>query len=405
MASPASSTSSGQPEAALIHVWDEQLCVDASLPDGVGDAADRQHVCGNPVVHAMRFGEVNYIFERLAQDELQLLVDCGFFPEVTLPVLHPLEVRSGYATGVGENVRNHEHLLIRQNLVGRSGGGTVRAFTNNLGLDAGGVLAANHVFDRRRYQDVASGDQQISRVRRLGTRKADNAAVVAVTILEQRVDIDTARVVKPAVVFRDTHDLVSGIGHQLRRVEADVAKALDDDTRAVPRHLEFLQGFVADDHDAAACGFTAAARPANVDRLAGDNSRHRLPHVHGIGVHHPGHGLFVRVDIGCGYIFLGAEEFDQLRGVAARQLLQFGERQFFGINNNASLGTAEGNVDYGAFPRHPAGKSAHLVEGDVGRVAHAALGRSAGNGMLYAETGEDFEGPVVHRHRDVNDDL
>jgi hypothetical protein len=40
------------------------LGVDAALPDGVGHAVDRQHVCSDAIVHAVRFGVAYDVVER-----------------------------------------------------------------------------------------------------------------------------------------------------------------------------------------------------------------------------------------------------------------------------------------------------------------------------------------------------
>ena len=130
---------------------------------------------------------------------------------------------------------------------------------------------------------------------------------------------------------------------------------------------------------AAAGGLNAAARAADVERLAGDHAGDGLAHVHGVGVHDPGHGLLVGVHVGRGNVLLRSDEVDDLRGVAAGHALQFALAHCFGIADDAALGAAEGNVDDGALPGHPTGQGAHFVERDVGRVANAALGRAAGD--------------------------
>ena len=78
-----------------------------------------------------------------------------------------------------------------------------------------------------------------------------------------------------------------------------------ESSRRMPKLLERL---VADDHDAAAGGLTAAAGSANVERLAGDDAGHGLAHVHGVGVHHPRHGLLVGVHVGSGNILFRPDE-------------------------------------------------------------------------------------------------
>ena len=87
-----------------------------------------------------------------------------------------------------------------------------------------------------------------------------------------------------------------------------------------------LERFVADDGDAAACGLVAAARAADVDGLAGDDSSDGLAHVHGVGVHDPGHGLLVGAHVGGGNVFFRADEFDQLGGVTAGHPFEFALR-------------------------------------------------------------------------------
>ena len=186
--------------------------------------------------------------------------------------------------------------------------------------------------------------------------------------------------------------------HQQSGVGAHIAETLHDDARAFTIKSQLLAGFIAHDHHAAPGGFAASTGAANVDGLSGDARGHRLAHVHGVGIHHPRHDLLVGVDVGRGNIFFGADEFDQFRGVAARHALDFAHRHFVRIADHAALGSAEWNVDDGALPRHPAGEGANFVERNVGSVADAALGGAARDGMLHAESGEDFEAAVIHLH-------
>src|SRR5262249_62373052 len=57
--------------------------------------------------------------------------------------------------------------------------------------------------------------------------------------------------------------------------------------------------------------------------------------------------------------------------------------------------------DLRAFPGHPAGEGAHLVQGDVRCVAYAAFRRAARDGVLHAETGKDLHSSVVHGNGNV----
>ena len=171
------------------------------------------------------------------------------------------------------------------------------------------------------------------------------------------------------------------------------------------RHLEVLDRLVADDHHAAAGGLAASARAAHVQRLAGYDGRHGLAHVHGVGVHHPRHRLLVGVDVGSGHVLLRADELDELSGVAAGQALQFAARHVLGIADDAALGAAERNVHHRALPGHPARQGAHFVKRHVGRIAYAALSRTARDGMLHSVSGEDLDAGRCPGDRDVNDDF
>ena len=249
-----------------------------------------------------------------------------------------------------------------------------------------------------------SRDQQFGRVFGLGALEAVNGAI-ALAVLPQRFDVDSVLVDQAAIHFDDADHFVAGFRHQAGGVRSHVAETLHDDAGGLGTEPELLDRLVAHDHDAAAGGFAAAARAANIDGLAGDHGGHGLAHVHGVGIHHPGHGLLVGVHVGSGHVFFRADELDQFRGIAAGHALQFALGHLVGIANHSAFGAAERNVDHGALPGHPAGQGANFVQGDVGRVAQAALGRTAGDGVLHPEAGKDLEMAVVHHDRNVQDDL
>src|SRR5262249_42501959 len=159
------------------------------------------------IVDVVGFREVDNVFKGLAQDEFKLLVDGRLLPEVSLAVLDPLEVGGGDAAGVGQDVRDDEDALVGEDLVRGGGGGAGGAFADDFGLDAGGVLAGDDVLSGGGDQDVAIGEQEFLGVGGFGLGEAGDG-LVAVTILEQIVDIDAARIVEPAIVLGDAGDFV-----------------------------------------------------------------------------------------------------------------------------------------------------------------------------------------------------
>ena len=192
---------------------------------------------------------------------------------------------------------------------------------------------------------------------------------------------------------------------QRGRGRADVAEALNDDARFVAAHAEFRQRLVAGDHQAAAGGCVASLRAAHLDGLAGDDSGRGAAHVHGVGVHDPGHGLLVGAEVGRGNVALGPKPLAQFGGVAARDAFEFASGELRGIADDAALGAAEGNVHHRAFPGHLAGQRAHFVQRHIGRETDAALARPAHQRMMHAITDEDFQPPVIERHGNVDGDL
>ena len=162
---------------------------------------------------------------------------------------------------------------------------------------------------------------------------------------------------------------------------------------------------VADHLDAAPGGLSPAARAADVQRLAGDHAGHRVPLVHRVGVHHPGHGLLVGVHVGRGNILFRPDEVDDLRCVASGHALQLAPAHILWVADDPALGATEGDVDHRAFPGHPTGQRPHLVQAHVRRVADAALAGTAGNRVLHPEAGEHLHVAVVHGYGKVHDDL
>jgi len=308
----------------------------------------------------VRSGVGDYVAEAFGHDVVEALVDFGFGPEVAHAVLDPLEVAGGDAAGVGEDVGDDEDSLVGEDLVGDGGGGAVGAFAEDLAADAFGVLAGDDIFCGRGDEDVALVGEELVLVGGFGLAESGDGAGFG-AVLDEGGDVDAVGVVEAAVVLGDADDGVALFVEELGGVGADVAESLNDDAGAVDGHAELLHGLVADDGDAAACGFFASAGAAEVDGLAGDDGVDGLAHVHGVGVHDPGHGLFVGAHVGSGDVFFGADEFDEFGGVAAGHAFEFALRHFFGVADDSAFGSAEGDVDDGALPGHPGGEGANFV--------------------------------------------
>ena len=149
----------------------------------------------------------------------------------------------------------------------------------------------------------------------------------------------------------------------------------------------------------------AAERATDGDRLAGHHSGDRVPVVHGVGVHDPGHGLGVGIHVGRGDVAVGTDERADLRREPAGEPLDLPNAQLLGVDNDAALGTAVRDVDAGALPAHPHGQCANLVQRHVLVIADAALPGPAADVVLHAVAGEDLHAAVVHGDGEVDGEL
>ena len=368
------------------------------------DAVDREHVGCDAVIDAMGDGVLQDVVEAVDHDAIEALVDFFLGPEVAHAVLDPLEVAGGDAARVSEDVGDDEDVLAGENVVGDGGGGAVGALAKNAALEFGGVEAGDDVFSRGGDEDVAFLDEDVVLIEGLGSGEVVDGAGAGL-VLEEFGDVDAIGVVESAIELADADDFVAPVPEDFCSVGADVAEALDDDRGFGGDHVEVLDGLTGDDGDAAASGFATTARAAERDGLAGDDGGNGLADVHGVGVHDPGHGLLVGVDVGSGDVFFGADELDESCGVATGHAFEFTLGHGLGVTDDAAFGSAEGDIDDGAFPGHPGCEGADFVERDVGAVADAALAGAAGDGVLDAVAGEDFDAAVIHGDGDVDDDF
>ena len=200
--------------------------------------------------------------------------------------------------------------------------------------------------------------------------KSDHAAGLGHVVLELA-DVEAVGVPDPALDVADARDRAPVAPQQTRGHAAHVAEALHDDLLAPQLLAQALGRLVEHVDDAAPGGLAPARGAAHDDRLAGDDPGHALALGHGVGVHHPGHGLLVGAEVGGGDVEIGADHEDDLGGVAAGEVLPLARRELARVAADAALGAAVGQAHERALPAHQHGERGHLAQVD-------ARGRSAG---------------------------
>ena len=210
------------------------------------------------------------------------------------------------------------------------------------------------------------------------------------------------------------HEPGLGVGHRddprADRVElgggdrADVAEALDRDARLADVHADALADGLGHVDDPQAGGLAAPRRAPEHDRLARDDLEDRVAHHLRVRVHEPRHLALARAHVGRRDVAIGADDGDELGGVAAREALELADAQVMRRAAHAALGAAVGQPEQRALPRHPHRQRGAFAERDVGAVAKAALRRAHRQRVLHAVAGEAEHLAGVHPNGEVHDE-
>jgi hypothetical protein len=281
-----------------------------------------------------------------------------------------------------------------QDVVRGRGGRAVGAFDDDAGARVARALDGELAFERGGDEELALEAPELLGVDRCGAGEALQAAVRG-GVRERGGDVDAGLVHQDGGVVGDRDHARAGVVEHARADAADVAEALHDHARALDRQAQMAGGLARGDEHAAAGGFLAAQAAAERDRLAGDDAGGGAAAVHREGVHHDRHRHRVGADVGRRDVLVRADDDADLGGVAARDALQLALADARRVDADAALGAAEGQADRGVLDRHPAGQRHHLVEGDVGVEAHAALARAARQVVLHAVALVVGDGAVV----------
>ena len=144
-------------------------------------------------------------------------------------ILQPLKVRHRHTARVQQHVRNDDHVVLHQVLMGGGRNWAVGTLANQLRTDLCAVLAGDLALQRSRDQNVAVQFQRLGRVvgddlhARVLVVVAHEAARRRLEV-EQRLDVQAVLVDHRRVAFNDANDLRAVLLKEARGPVADVAE-------------------------------------------------------------------------------------------------------------------------------------------------------------------------------------
>ena len=146
--------------------------------------------------------------ETSAHDRLQPLVYEIFRPEISTPVLDPLEVRNRHPARIGEDVRNDKDPVFVEDGIRGGGRWAVCSFTDYARFDVAGITGSDDVLQRGGQQHVDVERQQICPRYYLGFAVAVERPIL-LHVRNRVIDIDPAGVVERDRPVSDRHDLAA----------------------------------------------------------------------------------------------------------------------------------------------------------------------------------------------------
>ena len=215
--------------------------------------------------------------------------------------------------------------------------------------------------------------------------------------------IEPIGLVNPALAVAHRHDFKpQQFLAQAVREHASVAVALDRGGRLPQVDAQHHGGLAHAHHRAARRRVAAALRPAQAQRLAGDDAELVVALQETKLVHHPRHDLRRGVDVRRRHVLFQADNAPDLPHVGTAQPLQFARAHRLRVADDPTFAAAQRDVHHGALPRHPRGQRAYRVNRLRWVEADAALGGAARVVVLHAKTLEHFDRAVVHAHRQAH---
>ena len=161
----------------------------------------------------------------------QPVADLLHAPAQTGLLQPPLQQEYCHAAGVREDVRNHGHALVVEDLVGLDRRRPVRDLEHHGRTDAVDVVERDHVLEGRRGENIDVQLEQRGGVELLPRVRRDLPGLAL--RLPDGLDVESVLGVHGTARVGHRHDAVAVAGEQRRELRARVAESLDRDRRRI----------------------------------------------------------------------------------------------------------------------------------------------------------------------------
>ncbi len=165
--------------------------------------------------------------------------------------------------------------------------------------------------------------------------------------------IKSVIVIYAAVSIADTNHFISLVVQNLCGNASDVSEPLYGKSVLFARFSEIFKCVFNCSYNAVCGSGSSAERTAYFKRLARYDSGALFSVKFGIFVHNPTHNFAVRVYIGSGNVYFGADDSCDFIGEFSCQSFKFSLGKLFRIDGYTALTTAVRNVGNGTLKAHP----------------------------------------------------
>ena len=231
--------------------------------------------------------------------------------------MRPFKVRGDHAAGVCKNVRDDSLFRIHQYLVCARGDRSIRSLDDYSRPHIRSVPSRDHVFDSRRYQNIAVQFEQLVVFKLVRVGYVRDASPLGYDSV-QFVEVETRSIDNGTIDVRYCNHSRPVIGHGPCRRRTNRPVTLDGDCALLGRRPTVDDRPAGDDRGSSSGRFRSTQRPSQFDRFSGHDTG-GMSVNRTVRIHDPGHSLRGSTQVGGGNIPVHSKNMVHAHRVAPGQ--------------------------------------------------------------------------------------